>query len=73
MAEDYIVEANGLPVNSNGEVLATFVSTNAFTAGTRIRFVTWASAIGVSIVTESPVTGYTIPAARVLVTGIKTI
>lgn len=53
--------------------LATFVSSNPFSAGTQLRFVTWASASGVNIVTESPYTGYTIPAARLMVTGVKTI
>ena len=52
---------------------STFVSTNPFQAGAQLRFVTWASATGVTINTESPATGYTIPAARILLTGVKTI
>lgn len=53
--------------------VATFVSANVFAAGTRLRFVTWASASGVTLETENILTGYTIPAARLMVTGTKTV
>jgi hypothetical protein len=62
-----------LYIAQNVKNVATFVSTNPFTAGTRLRFVTWASASDVSIVTESPSAGYTIVAARLMMTGVKTI
>lgn len=62
-----------LTVAQGIKALSTFVSTNPFPAGTQLRFVTWASGTGVSIVTESPATGYTIAAARVLITGVKTV
>lgn len=52
---------------------STFMSTSPFTAGQQIRFVTWASTTGVTILTESPLAGYTIVAARMQITGIKTI
>jgi len=62
-----------ISVAQNIKTLATFVSTNPFAAGTQLRFVTWASAAGLNLVTESPSAGYTIPAARLMVTGVKTI
>lgn len=62
-----------LTVAQGIKALSTFVSTNPFEAGTQIRFVTWASETGVTIVTESPATGYTISAARILITGVKTV
>lgn len=51
---------------------ALFVSTNRFTQGTRIRFVTWATG-GMTITTETPPngTGFTIPASRILITGVR--
>jgi len=51
---------------------ALFVSTNRFVAGTRIRFATWATG-GMTITTETPPNGagFTIPASRILITGVR--
>jgi hypothetical protein len=51
---------------------ALFVSNNRFTAGQRIRFVTWATG-GMNITTENPPNGagFTIPASRILITGVR--
>lgn len=40
--------------------------------GTRLRFVVWCSA-NVNLITMNVAVGYTVPAARLLVTGVKTI
>lgn len=60
-------------VRQGDNTQAIYVSTNRFTAGTKLRFPTWCDA-GVTIITEVPTngTGFTIPAARLLMTGIRT-
>lgn len=59
----------------NGETgQAIFTSTNRFTAGTQLRFDTWCDS-GVNVQGITPVGGsadYTIPAARLLITGVET-
>lgn len=50
-----------------------FFSTNNFKAGEQIRFVVWGSATGISILTQSIDTGFTVPASRLQITGVKTI
>ena len=50
---------------------ALYASTNRFTANTLIRFPVWCDASGQTIITESPAAGFTIPAARMLITGIR--
>lgn len=60
-------------VQKNGDSdQALFVSTNRFTQGMRIRFVTWATG-GMTITTETPPngTGFSIPASRILITGVR--
>jgi len=60
-------------VRAGDNTQATYVSTNRFAQGVKLRFPTWCDA-NVTIVTETPVngTGFTIPAARLLITGIRT-
>lgn len=60
-------------VRSGDNTQATYVSTNRFVAGTKLRFPTWCDS-SVTLITEVPVNGagFTIPAARLLITGIRT-
>lgn len=62
------------PVKSTDTTQVIFVSTNRFVKGQQIRFVTWCDA-AVSVTTEAALgsTGFTIPAARILITGIRSL
>lgn len=57
----------------NGEARQVlFSSQNQFSAGTKLRFVVWGQT-DLTIVTQTITTGYTVPAARLLITGVKTV
>ena len=62
------------PVRSVDTSQVMFISTNRFVKGQQIRFVTWCDA-AVSVTTENAVgsTGFTIPASRLLITGIRSL
>lgn len=62
------------PVKSTDTTQVMFESTNRFVKGQQIRFITWCDA-AVSVTTENAInsTGYIIPAARVLITGIRSL
>lgn len=57
----------------NGENKQTlFVSSSEFEAGTQLRFLVWCSS-SVDFITYSPAAGLTIPACRLLISGVKTV
>lgn len=65
--------ARAVSVRNNETGQAIFTSTNRFVAGTQIQFDTWCDN-GVNIQAVTPVggaSGYTIPAARILITGVE--
>lgn len=51
---------------------ALFSSSGAFQAGTKLKFDSWGSAATISLLTETPYTGYNIPASRLVITGVQT-
>lgn len=71
VVSEYSTRQAAVRLDDKNQIL--FTSTNFFAAGTQIRFVTWGSAAGINITTDNILAGYTVPAARLLVTGVKTI
>lgn len=68
---DYTTRQSAVRLADKHQII--FVSQNYFPAGTQLRFMIWAAAAGMDVVTETIAVGYDVVASRLLISGIKTV